>query len=196
MGQIISGLCECGCGQRTKFPRNTDRKHGWIKGQPLRFIKGHNHIGKIVSRETKEKMSLAAIKHGHSRTINGKDGSREYHSWLGLKQRCTNPKAKTYPDYGGRGITICNRWLGENGFTNFLDDMGKCPEGLVLDRKDNNGNYEPGNCGWIDLKSQQANRRHVTNAQYNKLEKSFLFVLICLELAMRKGGENVPNYPQ
>lgn len=144
------------------------------------------HKGKIVGQKTRDKMSLAMTKHG-------KTDSREYHSWNGMKARCTNPKSQSYLDYGGRGIKVCKRWSGENGFINFLSDMGECPPGFSLDRKNTNGNYEPRNCRWIDDKSQQANRRHVTSAQYIKLEKVFLFTLVCLGLAMRKEGEKCPR---
>jgi hypothetical protein len=145
------------------------------------------HKGKIVSQDTRDKISLAAIEHGHSRIINGKKGSREYHSWSGMKARCLNPKGRAYLDYGGRGIMVCEDW--KNSFENFLQDMGKCPPDFSLDRIDMNGNYEPSNCRWADNSIQMKNRRHITSAQYIKLEKVFLFTLICLGLAMRKEGE-------
>lgn len=74
-----------------------------------------------------------------------------------MKQRCLNPKHKFYRLYGGRGITICDRWLSD--FQNFLADMGLRPAGLTLDRWDTNGHYEPGNCRWATRKEQQASRR-------------------------------------
>ena len=78
---------------------------------------------------------------------------RSYHS---MKQRCYNEKCKDYYLYGGRGIKVCERWL---NFKNFLDDMGDKPEGLVLDRKDNNGHYEPFNCRWVNYSVSNKNRR-------------------------------------
>ena len=60
--------------------------------------------------------------------------------------------------YGARGITVCDRWRGENGFENFLSDMGPRPEGMTLDRKESNGNYEPGNCKWATKEEQAHNR--------------------------------------
>jgi len=77
-----------------------------------------------------------ATKHGLSRT-------RTYRVWQGIKQRCFNPQAKHYSYYGGRGITVCERWL---TFENFYADMGDPPPGMSLDRIDPNGNYEPENC--------------------------------------------------
>lgn len=76
-----------------------------------------------------------------------------------MRGRCLNSKNQNYKDYGGRGITICERWLRPTGFLNFLADMGKRPKGRSIDRIDVNGNYEPGNCRWATAKVQSANRR-------------------------------------
>jgi len=77
-----------------------------------------------------------------------------YVSWKGMKQRCFYPRDKCFDIYGGRGITICDRWL---VFSNFLEDMGVRPEGTTLDRIDSNGNYEPGNVRWATPTEQTAN---------------------------------------
>lgn len=82
-----------------------------------------------------------------------------YTTWMGMKQRCSNPRHKAYRYYGGRGIQICDRWLGEHGFANFLADMGERPEGHSIDRINNDGNYEPGNCRWATATIQGANKR-------------------------------------
>lgn len=75
--------------------------------------------------------------------------------WTGILRRCKNPNFKAYPRYGGRGISICDRWL---VFQNFLQDMGKRPYGLQIDRIDNDGNYEPGNCRWVTPRENNANK--------------------------------------
>ena len=77
--------------------------------------------------------------------------------WNGMKLRCHSPTAYAYQDYGGRGITVCERW--RNDFEAFLSDMGKRPEGLTLDRINNDGDYTPDNCRWATWKQQHWNKR-------------------------------------
>lgn len=83
-----------------------------------------------------------------------------YLAWLGMRRRCLCVSAKEYPSYGGRGITICDRWL---KFENFLEDMGIKPEGKTLDRIDVNGGYCQENCRWATASQQQRNK---TNTRY------------------------------
>ena len=78
--------------------------------------------------------------------------------WSDMKQRCSNPKLPQYKNYGGRGITVCARWL--ESFENFLVDMGEKPLGLTIDRINVDGNYEPQNCRWLSKAGQQKNRRN------------------------------------
>jgi hypothetical protein len=83
--------------------------------------------------------------------------SKEYAIWSAMKQRCTNPKSKYYPNYGGRGIKVCDRWL--DSYEDFIADMGPRPSSRYsLDRVDNDGNYEPGNCRWATWKQQHRHR--------------------------------------
>lgn len=93
------------------------------------------------------------LKHGHY--CNGKR-SPTYNSWRAMKYRCLYTTHPFYPDYGGRGITICDAWL---TFVNFLADMGERPEGKTLERIDVDGNYEPGNVTWSSVYEQRWNRR-------------------------------------
>lgn len=91
----------------------------------------------------------------HGATIEG-NKSPEYHSWASAKARCNNPKSAFYHRYGGRGISMCERW--NNSFASFLADMGKRPHKTNLDRKNNNGNYDPDNCRWATFRQQALNR--------------------------------------
>jgi hypothetical protein len=77
-----------------------------------------------------------------------------WYVWKSMRQRCTNPGTKYFNRYGGRGIKVCKRW---DNYASFLSDMGTAPSGLSLDRKDNNGNYEPGNCRWATYAEQSRN---------------------------------------
>lgn len=89
----------------------------------------------------------------------GLRATRAYTSWDGMIQRCFNPNNKRFKGYGGRGITVCERW---RKFHDFYADMGERPSGLSIDRINNDGDYEPGNCRWATPKQQQNNLR--TNA--------------------------------
>jgi len=105
----------------------------------------------------RERTRASEYKHGHAATRKGV-ASIEYRAWLSMKGRCYNKKVLAYDRYGGRGISVCERW--RNSFPNFLADMGPKPSPeLSLDRIDNDGNYEPSNCRWATAKQQNNNQR-------------------------------------
>jgi hypothetical protein len=76
---------------------------------------------------------------------------------MDMKRRCHNPKYKPYKNYGARGIIVCDRW--RESFANFIADMGRRPDGYSIERKNNDGNYEPGNCVWMPRRLQNRNQR-------------------------------------
>ena len=89
----------------------------------------------------------------------GLSQSPEHAAWRDMKSRCMNPKVKCYPRYGGRGVTVCDRWM---TFENFLADMGPRPgAGYSIERNNSDGNYEPSNCRWATKLEQSRNRRGV-----------------------------------
>lgn len=95
-------------------------------------------------------VSRAKVKHGHG------NGTPEYRSWRAAIERCESPSNKRYGRYGARGIKVCDRW--RNSFELFLEDMGERPSSAhQLDRIDNDGHYEPGNCRWVTAKTNMRN---------------------------------------
>lgn len=132
--------CICACG-----------KQAVVRGAYLR--NGHTRSCGCLQRDLiSQRSKVANRKHGRAR-------SPVYRSYHAMVQRCTNPKFTYFKNYGGRGIKICRRWMGREGFINFLQDMGVRPADRTLDRIDNDGNYKPTNCHWADKVTQMRNRR-------------------------------------
>lgn len=133
-GDCFKWTCQCDCG-KTKAVDGGNLRHGRTTS-----------CGCIQ----KERAAASNMTHGAVR-------SPEYKSWQAMKTRCLNPRNRKFPDYGGRGITICQEWV--NDFTIFLWDMGPRPAGHTLDRKDNDGPYSKTNCRWATSLMQRHNRR-------------------------------------
>lgn len=102
-----------------------------------------------------EETARRNFKHGVTTGCHTAQPPRTYNCWRNMKARCQNPKNHKYPIYGGRGISVCEKW---QTFAGFFEDMGECPPKHSIDRINNDGNYEPGNCRWAGVEQQMSNQ--------------------------------------
>jgi len=134
----VKWLCRCSCGNEVE-----------VRGSSL--TDGNTASCGCLIRESMSRVGKSNRTHGMSRTP-------EYRAWARMIHRCYEPADIKYHLYGGRGITVCERW--RYSFENFLSDMGSKPShDLSLDRRESDGNYEPSNCRWATDSEQNKNRR-------------------------------------
>lgn len=114
-----------------------------------------------------------------------------YGIWQGMIQRCTNPNHKSYKNYGGRGIKVCDRW--RHSFINFLEDMGECPVGKSIERINNDGDYTPENCKWVTREEQNNNHRRNVVITYNGVSQNLTQWARIIEVTAKLLGQRLRN---
>lgn len=150
-------------------------KRGWYRYVRCRCSCGTEKAVRML-RQTDDQLSSTCcfacgnkgkVTHGHA-----SKRSRTYTAYHNMLRRCYSPTNEKYPRYGGRGIRVCKRWRGPAGFSNFVTDMGDAPSGMQIDRIDNDGNYESGNCRWATRIQQARNKSATLRLTYDGTSKS------------------------
>lgn len=151
--RAVPQLCACGCGEYAAVDERRNRVSKFVSGHSSRL--NHPMKGKHHSDEARARLAsytgeqASSYRHGWSKTPT-------YSVWSSMRSRCRDVSNGSYALYGGRGITVCERW---QIFENFLEDMGERPSlDHQIDRRDPDGNYEPGNCRWITRAENNARR--------------------------------------
>lgn len=140
--------CQCDCGESVSVTAGN-------------LMSGHTQSCGCIRREVSATRPRPKLNR-HRQT---------FRAWRSMKDRCQNPNSERFEDYGGRGITVCQQWL--DSYEAFLADMGECPSAEhSIDRKQNDGNYEPGNCRWATAEEQCNNRRNNVRFSFYGMDKT------------------------
>lgn len=133
-------------------------------GKDHLVVAGNLKSGQVRSCGCLQKDTVRAMRTTHGDSQKG----TAYRVWQKMKERCKNPKAKGYADYGGRGIRVCDEWAAPDGYAAFIAHIGPRPSlGHTLERKQSDGNYEPGNVEWVPRADQNRNKRNTRNVTFN-----------------------------